>query len=46
MIGDELRGFERALVLQVGSDAGGAEGVVATVGSLRPAARARRWIMR
>jgi hypothetical protein len=32
VIGDELRGFERALVFQVSSDAGGAEGVIADRG--------------
>ena len=45
MIGDMLRHFQFAAVLQVGGDASGAESMIADLRPM-PAAFARLWIMR
>jgi hypothetical protein len=44
VIGNQSRLLQRAPVLEIGGDAGGAESVIANPGFM-PAARARRWIM-
>ena len=45
VVGDMLRGFKRAVVLQVRGDAGCPEGMVPIL-VLMPVSRVRRWIMR
>ena len=46
MVRHRLRVFQRAGVLQIGGDAGRAEGVIADPGLDADRSRARRWIMR